>query len=90
MTAQPFMPRATAVWLVENTALTFEQIADFCKLHPLEVKAIADDEGVQSIIGRDPVVTGQLARDELAAGEADPNYRLRLAEPKIHLPASHT
>jgi uncharacterized protein len=90
MTAQPLMPKATAVWLVENTALTFEQIADFCKLHPLEVKAIADDEGVQRIIGRDPVVTGQLARDELAKGEADPNYRLRLAEPKIHLPASHT
>jgi hypothetical protein len=54
------------------------------------VKAIADDEGVQSIIGRDPVVTGQLTRDELAKGQADPNYRLRLAEPKIHLPASHT
>ncbi len=86
MTAQPLMPKATAVWLVENTALTFDQIADFCKLHPLEVKAIADDEGVQSIIGRDPIVTGQLARDELAKGEADPNYRLRLAEPKVHLP----
>ena len=86
MTAQPLMPKATAVWLVENTALTFEQIADFCKLHPLEVKAIADDEGVQSIIGRDPIVTGQLGRDELAKGEADPNYRLRLAEPKVHLP----
>ena len=90
MKAQPFMPKATAVWLVDNTALTFDQIADFCKLHPLEVKAIADDEGAQSIIGRDPVVTGQLARDELAAGEADPNYRLRLAKPKIHLPPSHT
>ena len=82
----PLMPKATAVWLVENTSLSFEQIADFCKLHPLEVKAIADDEGVQSIIGRDPVVTGQLTRDELAKGEADPNYRLRLAEAKVHLP----
>src|SRR5712672_1114174 len=86
MAAQPLMPKATAVWLVENTALTFDQIAAFCKLHPLEVKAIADDEGVQSIIGRDPIVTGQLARDELAKGEADPNYRLRLAEAKVHLP----
>src|SRR5499433_2391946 len=86
MTAQPLMPKATAVWLVENTGLTFDQIADFCKLHPLEVKAIADDEGVQSIIGRDPIVTGQLTRDELAKGEADPNYRLHLAEPKVHLP----
>ncbi len=83
MTAQPLMPKATAVWLVENTALTFDQIADFCKLHPLEVKAIADDEGVQSIIGRDPIVTGQLARDELAKGEADPIYRLRFAEPEL-------
>jgi uncharacterized protein len=87
MTAQPFMPKATAVWLLENTALTFDQIADFCKLHPVDVKAVADDEGVQSIIGRDPVVSGQLARDELAKGEADPNYRLRLAEPNIVLSA---
>jgi Protein of unknown function (DUF1013) len=55
----------------------------FLQTPPLEVKAIADDEGVQSIIGRDPIVTGQLARDELAKGEADPNYRLRLAEPEL-------
>src|ERR1700693_703833 len=86
MTAQPLMPKATAVWLVENTSLSFDQIADFCKLHPLEVKAIADDEGAQSIIGRDPIVTGQLTRDEIAKGEADPNYRLKLAEAKVHLP----
>ena len=76
MATQPLMPKATAVWLVENTALTFDQIADFCKLHPLEVKAVADDEGVQSIIGRDPIASGQLTREELAKGEADPNYRL--------------
>src|SRR5499433_3406007 len=86
MAAQPLMPKATAVWLVENTGLTFDQIADFCKLHPLEVKAIADDEGIQSIIGRDPIVSGQLTRDELAKGEADPNYRLHLANPKVRLP----
>jgi uncharacterized protein len=86
MSAQPLMPKATAVWLVENTALTFDQIAEFCKLHPLEVKAIADDEGVQSIIGRDPIGTGQLTREELAKGEADPNYKLRLAVSKVHLP----
>jgi uncharacterized protein len=86
MSAQPLMPKATAVWLVENTALTFDQIADFCKLHPLEVKAIADDEGVQSIIGRDPIGTGQLTRDELAKGEADPSYKLKLAVSKVHLP----
>jgi hypothetical protein len=86
MAAQPLMPKATAVWLVENTALTFEQIADFCKLHPLEVKSIADDEGVQSIIGRDPIATGQLLREEVDKGEANPNYRLKLAESKVHLP----
>jgi hypothetical protein len=86
MSAQPLMPKATAVWLVENTALTFDQIAEFCKLHPLEVKAIADDEGVQSIIGRDPIGTGQLTREELARGEADPSYKLRLAVSKVHLP----
>src|SRR5579862_9028784 len=86
MAIQPLMPKATAVWLVENTALSFDQIADFCKLHPLEVKAIADDEGVQSIIGRDPIVTGQLTREEIHKGETDPNYRLKLAESKVHLP----
>src|SRR5580700_8118926 len=86
MSSQPLMPKATAVWLVENTALSFDQIADFCKLHPLEVRAIADDEGVQSIIGRDPIVTGQLSREEIAKGERDPNYRLKLAETKVHLP----
>ena len=86
MSAQPLMPKATAVWLVENTALTFDQIAEFCKLHPLEVKAIADDEGVQSIIGRDPIGTGQLTREELARGEANPDYKLKLAVSKVHLP----
>ena len=67
MMAQPLMPKATAVWLVENTALTFEQIADFCELHPLELRAIGDDGHVQSIIGRDPIVAGQLTRRHLAA-----------------------
>jgi uncharacterized protein len=86
MSAQPLMPKATAVWLVENTALTFDQIAEFCKLHPLEVKAIADDEGVQSIIGRDPIGTGQLTREELARGEANPSYKLKIAVSKVHLP----
>jgi hypothetical protein len=86
MTTQPLMPKGTAVWLVENTALSFDQIANFCKLHPLEVKAIADDEGVQSILGRDPVASGQLSRQEITKGESDPTYRLKLAETKVHLP----
>jgi hypothetical protein len=86
MSTQPLMPKGTAVWLVENTALSFDQIANFCKLHPLEVKAIADDEGAQSILGRDPVAAGQLSREEITKGEQDPNHRLQLAETKVHLP----
>src|SRR5690606_10542234 len=80
------MPKATAVWLVDNTALTFEQIAEFCKLHPLEVRAIADGDAAQGIKGMDPVITGQLTREEIARGEADPNYRLKLSEPKVRVP----
>src|SRR5690606_9905930 len=80
------MPKATAVWLVDNTALTFEQIAQFCSLHPLEVKAIADGEASQGIKGMDPIITGQLTREEIARGEQDPNYRLKLSEPKVRVP----
>lgn len=79
------MPKATAVWLVDNTALTFDQIAEFCKLHPLEVRAIADGDAAQGIKGMDPVITGQLTREEIARGEADPNYRLKLSEPKVRV-----
>ena len=86
MTAQPLMPKATAVWLVENTALSFDQIADFCKLHPLEVKAIADGDAAQGIKGLDPVLTGQLTREEIEEAEGDPNSRLTLANPKVRLP----
>ncbi len=82
------MPKATAVWLVDNTALSFDQIAQFCKLHPLEVSAIADGEAAQGIKGMDPVMTGQLTRDEIARGEADPDYRLKLSEPKVRVPES--
>jgi hypothetical protein len=83
MSNAPLMPKATAVWLVENTALTFDQIADFCKLHPLEVKGIADGEVATGIKGQDPVIANQLTREEIARGERDPNYRLKLAEPKV-------
>jgi len=85
-TTTPLMPKATAVWLVENTALSFDQIADLCKLHPLEVKAIADGDSAQGIKGLDPVSTGQLSRDEIAKAEADPNYRLHLQESRVRLP----
>lgn len=83
---QLLMPKATAVWLVDNTALSFEQIAAFCTLHPLEVKAIADGEAAQGIKGADPVITGQLTREEIARAEKDQTYRLRLAPPKVKLP----
>ena len=80
------MPKATAVWLVDNTALSFEQIAQFCKLHPLEVKAIADGESAQGIKGLDPIGTGQLSREDIAKAEVDPNFVLKLATAKYVVP----
>jgi len=88
MAQQLLMPKATAVWLVDNTALSFDQIATFCKLHPLEVKAIADGESAQGIKGLDPISTGQLSRDEIARAEANPNHKLKLSEPKVRVPES--
>ena len=76
---KPLMPKATAVWLVDNTALTFEQIADFCGLHPLEVKGIADEDVAKGIKGQDPVATGQLTREQIAEAEKDPKKRLKMA-----------
>ncbi len=71
------MPKATAVWLVDNTSLTFEQIADFAGLHPLEVNGIADGEVARDIRGADPIANGQLSREELDKAQADPNYRMK-------------
>jgi uncharacterized protein len=71
------MPKATAVWLVDNTSLTFDQIADFCGLHPLEVKGIADGEVARDIRGADPIANGQLSREELDRAERDPAYRMK-------------
>ncbi len=83
---RPLMPKATAVWLVENTALAFDQIAEFCGLHPLEVKGIADGEVAQGIKGMDPVTNGQLTREEIARAEKDASHKLQLAESKVQLP----
>ncbi|MGB3816038.1 MAG: DUF1013 domain-containing protein [Shinella sp.] len=88
MAQQLLMPKATAVWLVDNTALSFDQIATFCKLHPLEVKAIADGESSQGIKGLDPISTGQLSREEIARAESNPNHKLKLSEPKVRVPES--
>jgi hypothetical protein len=86
MSTSPLMPKATAVWLVENTALTFRQIAEFCNLHELEVKGIADGDVAQGIKGLDPVTGGQLTREEIEKGEKDPDYRLKILEPKVNIP----
>ncbi len=74
--ALPLMPKATAVWLVENTTLTFEQIAEFCGMHALEVQAIADGEVAIGIVGLDPVANGQVTREEILKGEQDHDYHL--------------
>ncbi|MBM3505093.1 MAG: DUF1013 domain-containing protein [Alphaproteobacteria bacterium] len=83
--AKPLMPKATAMWLVEETALTFDQIAEFCGLHPLEIQGIADGEVAPGIIGRDPITAGELTRDELERCEKDPAARLSMVEPEIEL-----
>jgi uncharacterized protein len=84
---KPLMPKATAVWLIDNTSLTFEQIAEFCGLHPLEVKGIADEDVAKGIKGQDPVSAGQLTREAIEAAEKDPAKRLKMAAPKHKMPA---
>jgi uncharacterized protein len=87
MTANVLMPKATAVWLIENTSLSFNQIADFCGLHPLEVQGIANEDVAKGIRGVDPIAGGFLSREEIAKGEADDGYRLHALEQKrIELP----
>lgn len=76
--AQPLMPHATASWLVDNSSLTFEQIAAFCGLHILEVQAIADDTAATKLTGRDPLRSGELTQAEIEKGQADPSYRLKM------------
>jgi len=74
----PLMPHATASWLVDNTALSFDQIAEFCGLHILEVQAMADDLASSKYTGRDPVHSGELTHEEIEKGQADPSYRLKM------------
>jgi uncharacterized protein len=85
MSRTPLMPKATAVWLVENTGLTFRQIADFCHLHELEVKGIADGDVAAGIKGMDPITGGQLTREEIEKGEKDTEYRLKILESKVNI-----
>lgn len=86
----PHMPMATAVWLIDNTTLTFEQIGEFCTLHPLEVQALADGDIGQGIKGRDPVAVGELKRDVIKSCEADPAKRLSLAKLSVPRAAERT
>ena len=87
---QPLMPKATAVWLVENTTLTFEQIAEFCELHALEVQGIADDEVAIGIQGHDPIARHQLTREEIERCQEDPSGRLKMAEQDLPKPMKRT
>ncbi len=86
----PLMPKATAVWLIENTTLNFEQIADFCSLHPLEVQGIADGEVAIGIVGQDPTGNGQLTREEIERCQKDPATRLKMQKQDIPMPALRT
>jgi uncharacterized protein len=86
MSDKPLMPKATAVWLIDNTSLSFEQIADFCGMHPLEVKGIADEDVAKGIKGIDPIATGQLTREQIEEAEKDPEFRLRMAPAKYKIP----
>ena len=87
---KPLMPKATAVWLVENTSLSFEQIAEFCGLHALEVKGIADGDVAHGIKAMDPISNGQLSREEIRRGEEDHGHVLRLAVSKVEIPEVKT
>ncbi len=90
MSNGPLMPKATAVWLVDNTALTFDQIANFCSLHPLEVKAIADGDVAQGVRGQDPVQSGELSRASIEEAQNDSSVELILAKRKLVIPETKT
>ncbi|WP_442680987.1 DUF1013 domain-containing protein [Sphingomonas sp. ASY06-1R] len=78
--AQPLMPHATASWLVDNTSLSFQQIAEFCGLHILEIQAIADDTAATKLTGRDPLRAHELTQEEIDKGQADPDYKLQISK----------
>src|SRR5437868_12383658 len=86
MSDKPLMPKATAVWLIDNTSLTFDQIADFCGMHPLEVKGIADEDVAKGIKGIDPVAAGQLTHEQIEQAEKNPEMRLKMAPAKYKMP----
>ena len=85
MSNAPLMPMATAVWLVENTTLTFKQIADFCKLHEVEVQGIADGEVAKGIKAYNPIISGQLSREEIRLSSEDQNRPLEIKSTDIEI-----
>ena len=88
MTKAPLMPMATAVWLVENTSLTFKQIADFCKLHEVEIQGIADGEVAKGIVGYNPIISGQLTEEEIKLASSDQNRALNIIDKDIEIKTS--
>ncbi len=86
MSDKPLMPKATAVWLIDNTSLTFEQIAEFVGMHPLEVKGIADEDVAKGIKGIDPIAAGQLTHEQVEQAEKDPELKLKMAPAKYKMP----
>ena len=85
MSKAPLMPMATAVWLVENTSLTFKQIADFCKLHEVEIQGIADGEVAKGIVGYNPIISGQLTYEEIELSSKDENRSLTITNEEIEV-----
>ena len=88
MSNAPLMPMATAVWLVENTTLTFKQIANFCKLHEVEIQGIADGEVAKGIVGYNPIISGQLTKEEINLSSEDQNRPLKLKSTEIEIESS--
>ncbi len=88
MSKAPLMPMATAVWLVENTSLTFGQIAEFCKLHEVEIQGIADGEVAKGIVGYNPIISGQLTKEEINLSSEDQNRPLKLKSTEIEIESS--
>ena len=88
MSKAPLMPMATAVWLVENTSLTFSQIAEFCKLHEVEIQGIADGEVAKGIVGYNPIISGQLTKEEINLSSEDQNRPLKLKSTEIEIESS--
>ncbi len=85
MSKAPLMPMATAVWLVENTSLTFKQIADFCKLHEVEIQGIADGDVAKGIVGYNPIISGQLTDEEIKLSSLDENRPLSLVDKEVEI-----